>query len=336
MRAFSLFALVGLGALVGGCSLVEDEPTEIHGCGLTAYDTTAQVAYVEVTDEEGKPICGAQVVLRAGAVETTLNATASQCQRFSLPPDEGITYEVSVSKPGYWSFVEPSVEFRWHSGCLGGPRPLRAQLERTKPGCDSVPALSFQVDLRDERGAAVCDASIVVRDGDFLQELQPTPLGNGTCFWDGPAERPGTYEVTIDKPGYEKLVLPSVAVRKGPAACHIVPAEIKTTLVPSQVGCTDNVVEALALTVRAEICDAVVIASDGTFSATLQSSAGGGACAWSGLPERSGVYDVTVSKPGYATVTRENVVVTADRCHVKTVALDVTLAPVPPTAPAGG
>jgi hypothetical protein len=181
---------------------------------------------------------------------------------------------------------------------------------------------------------------LVVRDGDFQQDLRPMPLSDGTCFWDGPTERPGTDEVTIDQPGYEKLVLPSVAVKKGPAACHIVPAEINATLVPSPVGCTDNVVEALALTVRdetsAEICDAVVIASDGTFSATLQSSAGGGACAWSGLPERSGVYDVTVSKPGYATVTRENVVVTADRCHVKTVALDVTLAPVPPTAPAGG
>jgi hypothetical protein len=340
MRAFSLFALVGLGALLGGCFLVEDEPVDELSCGFTDDGPNFEVAFVDVTDENGRAICDAQVILRAGAVETTLNATPSECHRFALPSEEGVTYEVSVSRPGYWNFVEDNVKFQWHSNCQGGPRSLGAELKATKPGCDGSPALSFQVDLRDERGAPVCDARVVVRDGTFQESLRPSPASDGTCFWDGPTERPGTYEVTIDKPGYEAIVLPSVVVKKGPAACHIVPAKVNATLVPLESSCTGDVVEALALTVRDEtgaaICDATVTASDGAFSAALQPSAGGGVCVWSGLPERSGVYDVTVSKPGYATVTRENVVVTADRCHVKTVSLDVTLAPAPPTAPAGG
>jgi Carboxypeptidase regulatory-like domain len=340
MRAFSLFAVVGLGTLLGGCFIVEGEPVEELDCGLTAYDESRYVASVEVTDDKDQPLCDAEVVLRSRAFETTLQATQSQCNRFYLPSDEGTTYEVTVSKPGYQVFVAHNVAFRSPSVCLGGPRSLRAQLQPSKYGCDGSAALSFQVDLRDERGAPVCDASIVVRDGAFQQTLRPTPLGDGTCFWDGPAERPGTYEVTVDKPGYETLVLPAVTVKKAPGACHIVPAEINATLVPAQVGCTANIVEALALTVRdetgTEVCDATVTASDGTFSATLQSSAGGGACFWSGLPERSGVYDVTVSKPGYTTVALENVIVTADSCHVKTVSLEVTLAPVPPAVPVGG
>lgn len=43
--------------------------------------------------------------------------------------------------------------------------------------------------------------------------------------------------------------------------------------------------------------------------------------------EREGVYDVTVSKPGYRAWTATGVKVVKDECHVKTAALDVRLEP---------
>jgi hypothetical protein len=338
MRLLSLFALVGLGVLSNGCVIVEDDPIDDRNCGLSAQ-RGGLILYV--VDEGGDPVCGAEVVVRDGDYEAELyneryGFIPDTCNSFSMPDRDG-TYEVRVTAPGYATTTKSSVRvYELTSGCIG-PGSMKVRLARAVTGCDASAALSFRVDLFDERGALVCDANVVVRDGDFQQALRPTPTSDGGCFWDGPVERPGNYEVTISKPGYETLVLPSVAVTKGPNACHVVPGSINATLVPSQGGCTANIVESLDLTIRdeggVEICDATVIASDGAFSATLQASAGGGTCFWSGLPERSGVYDVTVSKPGYATVALEDVIVTADRCHVQPVSLDVELerVAVPPT-----
>jgi hypothetical protein len=46
-----------------------------------------------------------------------------------------------------------------------------------------------------------------------------------------------------------------------------------------------------------------------------------------GAWERAGVYTVTIRKPGYQDWIREQVVVTADECHVRTVKLQADLIP---------
>ncbi len=48
-----------------------------------------------------------------------------------------------------------------------------------------------------------------------------------------------------------------------------------------------------------------------------------------GAVERSGTYDITVSRSGYATWSAEGLVVTADECHVRPIQVDVNLIPVP-------
>jgi hypothetical protein len=45
--------------------------------------------------------------------------------------------------------------------------------------------------------------------------------------------------------------------------------------------------------------------------------------------ERPGTYDVFVERPGYQAVSLSAVDVTQDECHVRTVALDVTMVPLP-------
>ena len=53
----------------------------------------------------------------------------------------------------------------------------------------------------------------------------------------------------------------------------------------------------------------------------------GSPCSYAGPWERAGLYDVTVTKSGYADAVQRAVRVTADECHVQTVVLTIRLSP---------
>ena len=94
--------------------------------------------------------------------------------------------------------------------------------------------------------------------------------------------------------------------------------------------CTAVAVQALNVTIldatsRQRICDATVVAVDGSFLATLPSFGSEADCVYAGPTERPGVYEVRVSKPGYAPATVSNVRVAEDECHVIPVPLTITL-----------
>lgn len=95
--------------------------------------------------------------------------------------------------------------------------------------------------------------------------------------------------------------------------------------------CTDEARAGLNITVKngstgAEICDATVTATDGSYSETLQNT--GGSCgSYAGAWERKGTYTIAVSKTGFATATESNVVVGADECHVTGVVKTIELTP---------
>ncbi|HEU4411800.1 MAG TPA: carboxypeptidase-like regulatory domain-containing protein [Polyangiaceae bacterium] len=235
MRSISVFALVWLGALASGCTVIDGEPTDEQGDCLVGYITPT----VHVRDVDGRSICDASVVAREGGYEVALTRQGT-CGAYRLPDRRGI-YAVTVEAPGYRRAVREGVRAGLDSyagyGCAGPPSSktdLEVRLEAETPECDTSAALSFLVDLRDEAGAPVCDARVVVRDGAFVQELRPSPAPGASCFWDGPAERPGSYEVTISKPGYETIVLPSVVVTKAAGACHVTPAKIEAQLAPAE------------------------------------------------------------------------------------------------------
>ena len=85
--------------------------------------------------------------------------------------------------------------------------------------------------------------------------------------------------------------------------------------------CTAVAVDALVVTgVDASsgqrICDAKVVAVDGSFSEELRAFGSGQECTYSGPTERAGVYEIRVTRPGYESTSITGVRVTRDLCHV--------------------
>jgi hypothetical protein len=85
--------------------------------------------------------------------------------------------------------------------------------------------------------------------------------------------------------------------------------------------CTAIAVDALVVTVvdaatGQRICDATVVAIDGSFSAELRPFPAAQDCTYSGPTERAGTYEVRASKAGYEPAAQSGVRVTADECHV--------------------
>jgi hypothetical protein len=333
MHLVSLLGSVALGALAGGCVIV-GEPTGERGCGLVASDTANTNPDVVVLDQEGNALCGARVVVRDGAFEQTLAATPGACHHFEMPDRAG-AYEVTIEREGHETFVARNVPVGEGSSSCIGPAGVVVRLERVRPPCDAAALMSFQITVRDPAGVPVCDASIVVSAGDFVEELRPVPGDDGTCTWAGPVERPGTYVVTVSKAGYETLVVPAV-VTKEPGDCHVVPAEIDLQLRPLGGGCPNFVSSAFVLYVFDElenlICDGTLTVRDGDFEEVL--GAPDGECAWRGAVERAGTYDLAFVSEGYLPAALEDVVVKANECNVETALVSLTLTPEGPP-PAG-
>ena len=76
----------------------------------------------------------------------------------------------------------------------------------------------------------------------------------------------------------------------------------------------------------ASICDATLIASDGSKDTTL-TSVGGADCLYVGVTEQLGTFRVTATKAGYQTGMTSIVVDQSDGCHVVTQDGGVTLEP---------
>ena len=99
---------------------------------------------------------------------------------------------------------------------------------------------------------------------------------------------------------------------------------------PDPVICTAIAVSSLNVTVRdvatsARVCDAAVTAVLGGATFELRRSGSAEACTYAGPEERAGVFEVRVSRAGYAPAVVSNVQVGADVCHVIPVQLTVDL-----------
>jgi hypothetical protein len=94
--------------------------------------------------------------------------------------------------------------------------------------------------------------------------------------------------------------------------------------------CTAIAVDALVVTVveassGQRICDAKVLAVDGSFTEELRAFGSASDCTYSGPTERAGVYDVRASRAGYEASGTTGVRVTRDECHVIPVRVTVQL-----------
>ncbi len=98
--------------------------------------------------------------------------------------------------------------------------------------------------------------------------------------------------------------------------------------------CTESAPPAVTVTALDSVTGAMInagtslIIRDGAFVDSVVGAPGPLQTIAAGV-ERPGRYQVTVRRPGYAVWRRENVRVTADRCHVRTVHFDARLQPAP-------
>jgi hypothetical protein len=85
--------------------------------------------------------------------------------------------------------------------------------------------------------------------------------------------------------------------------------------------CTAIAVDALVVTVvdassGQRICDAKVLAVDGSFSEELRAFGSAQDCTYSGPTERAGLYEVLATRAGYEPARTTAARVTRDECHV--------------------
>mgnify|MGYP001569523953 CR=1 FL=1 len=100
---------------------------------------------------------------------------------------------------------------------------------------------------------------------------------------------------------------------------------------PFGIACTANYAYGLTATVTnaltgARIDNATLTLVDGAYQETMQSFPGGD---YVGAGERAGTYALTATATGFQTQTLDNIIVTADVCHVHGVHVDIMLQPSP-------
>lgn len=102
-----------------------------------------------------------------------------------------------------------------------------ACFEPVGPTCTLEAVAGIVVELRGESGATLPAADAVGRAVDGAETTALEPFDDRLV---GAWERPGTYAVTVDKPGYERWVRSNVRVEGG--ECHVVPVLLEAVLSP--------------------------------------------------------------------------------------------------------
>ncbi len=99
---------------------------------------------------------------------------------------------------------------------------------------------------------------------------------------------------------------------------------------PTNTQCSDIAVAGLTVYVVDQatgdpICDATVLATDGSYTETLQLTSPTSGCFYTGAYERAGTYDLVVSAPNHQTLTQSAIVVAQAGCHVSGRTLTIEL-----------
>ncbi len=79
-------------------------------------------------------------------------------------------------------------------------------------------------------------------------------------------------------------------------------------------------------TTGSRVCDAVLTASDGTYTETLRPNGPPADCSFYGVG-RAGTYDLRISRAGYVDALERNVIVAQNGCGIRSVDVNVRLAP---------
>jgi hypothetical protein len=89
------------------------------------------------------------------------------------------------------------------------------------------------VEVRDAvTGAPAADgARLTVRDGEYVETTEARVPSPDALFLQGAGERAGTYDVTVQKSGYQDWTRTGVRVRED--ECHVIPVQLDARLQPA-------------------------------------------------------------------------------------------------------
>ncbi len=98
-------------------------------------------------------------------------------------------------------------------------------------GCTPSIEPAITVTVSDAQTGTPLEATIIVKDGNFQEELKLWGVtAAGQIIYGGVFERPGVYTVRTSTDGYETFVIEEVKVAKD--ECHVITRKIKVALKP--------------------------------------------------------------------------------------------------------
>jgi hypothetical protein len=98
-------------------------------------------------------------------------------------------------------------------------------------GCTPSIEPAITVTVSDAQTGTPLEATIIVKDGNFQEELKLWGVtAAGQIIYGGAFERPGVYTVRTSRDGYETFVIEEVKVAKD--ECHVITRKIKVALKP--------------------------------------------------------------------------------------------------------
>ena len=98
--------------------------------------------------------------------------------------------------------------------------------------CTAIAVSSLNVTVRDAAtGARVCDATVTAIQGAEQFELMRFPQPPDACAYSGPWERPGVFELRVDRAGYESAAVSGIRVSAD--ECHVIPVAVTVDLRPA-------------------------------------------------------------------------------------------------------
>jgi hypothetical protein len=102
-----------------------------------------------------------------------------------------------------------------------------------KPMIPCTPSIEpgITATVTNARTQAPLQAKIVIQEGKFQETLKVQGATvTGQTIYGGAYERPGTYTLTVSKPGYQTLVMKAIQIARG--ECHVVTRQLNLQLKP--------------------------------------------------------------------------------------------------------
>jgi hypothetical protein len=96
--------------------------------------------------------------------------------------------------------------------------------------CSQVYVYGIVVQVKDPSGNPVPNAQVVIRDGNYTENLSQMDTPSPTGIYQGAGERPGKYDLTVSAPGYAPQTFENLVVSGG--VCHVSQVTKEVSLLP--------------------------------------------------------------------------------------------------------